>query len=415
MPRNPALDFIEAKDVLQTIDGEYVIVGKHTNPSAESLVLKIDSNGNLLWQKTYKGIHNNPYSMQTTTDGGYVVAGESGSNALVFKVDENGTIVWQKIFGGDGSDYVVGINQTADGGYTMIGSTNSFGVEDDIWVLKLNGLGDIIWQKQYGGDGGDWGVYFDKTNDGGYVIVGNTDSFDYRLMILKLDSNGEIPGCDIIGTNDINVFDGTLVAEDISLPMKSEPVTLIDTDAIVQDISAETSVICYYENPTDIDGDGVDNNPGEPLTGSMTTASFLADEDNCPEAPNGPYLGTCIAGSIEGTCIADEACGIGGICSLNQEDSYPPQGNGIGDACDCEGNFDCDDDQDGSDAVAFKVNFGRSVLSNPCESGNSCNGDFDCDGDCDGTDAAGFKFDFGRSSFNNPCPACVEGEWCIYP
>jgi hypothetical protein len=99
----------------------------------------------------------------------------------------------------------------------------------------------------------------------------------------------------------------------------------------------------------------------------------------------------------------------------NQENSYPPQGNGIGDACDCEGNFDCDGDCDGTDAATFKIDFGRSTFENPCETGNSCNGDFDCDGDCDGTDAALFKQDFGRSGFNNPCPVCVVGAWCSYP
>ena len=52
---------------------------------------------------------------------------------------------------------------------------------------------------------------------------------------------------------------------------------------------------------------------------------------------------------------------------MNQEDTYPPQGNGIGDACDCEGDFDCDGDCDGTDAATFKVDFGRSTFNNPCE------------------------------------------------
>jgi hypothetical protein len=97
-----------------------------------------------------------------------------------------------------------------------------------------------------------------------------------------------------------------------------------------------------------------------------------------------------------------------------QEDSSPPQGNGIGDACDCEGDFDCDGDCDGTDASTFKMDFGRSAFENPCEGIDPCNGDFDCDNDCDGTDAARFKLDFGRSSFNNPCPACTVGGWCNY-
>ena len=95
------------------------------------------------------------------------------------------------------------------------------------------------------------------------------------------------------------------------------------------------------------------------------------------------------------------------------DDTYPPQGNGIGDTYDCEGDFLCDGDVDGTDARAFKADFGRNLLENPCELGNLCNGDFDCDGDNDGTDAALFKEDFGRSSFQNPCSACEVGDWCI--
>jgi hypothetical protein len=85
-----------------------------------------------------------------------------------------------------------------------------------------------------------------------------------------------------------------------------------------------------------------------------------------------------------------------------------------GETCECEGNFDCDSDQDGTDAAKFKIDFGRSQFNNPCGGSDPCNGDFDCDYDCDGTDAAKFKADFGRSSFNNPCPACVVGMWCSY-
>ena len=99
---------------------------------------------------------------------------------------------------------------------------------------------------------------------------------------------------------------------------------------------------------------------------------------------------------------------------MNQDDTYPPQSNGIGNACDCEGNFDCDEDCDGTDASTFKTDFGRSTYNNLCESDDPCNGDFDCDNDCDGTDAALFKQDFGRSTLGNSCPVCVVGEWCVY-
>jgi hypothetical protein len=109
------------------------------------------------------------------------------------------------------------------------------------------------------------------------------------------------------------------------------------------------------------------------------------DIDNCPQTPN-----------------------------QGQEDFLPPGGNGIGDACECEGNFDCDGDCDGSDAATFKADFGRNEFSTPCQAGNPCNGDFDCDNDTDGTDAAAFKADFGRNEFSTPCPICTVEEWCSY-
>jgi hypothetical protein len=86
----------------------------------------------------------------------------------------------------------------------------------------------------------------------------------------------------------------------------------------------------------------------------------------------------------------------------------------IGDGCDCEGNFNCDDDCDGSDAYIFKLSFGRSSLLTPCTTDNPCNGDTDCDGDVDGVDAFTFKQDFGRNQLNNACPVCVVKKQCSY-
>lgn len=93
---------------------------------------------------------------------------------------------------------------------------------------------------------------------------------------------------------------------------------------------------------------------------------FINNGDNCPNMPNGPFLGTCTAGMKGATCTGNASCGPRGVCSMNQEDTYPPSGNGVGDACDCEGNFDCDDDVDGSDAAKFKEDFGRSKLLKGC-------------------------------------------------
>ena len=103
------------------------------------------------------------------------------------------------------------------------------------------------------------------------------------------------------------------------------------------------------------------------------------------------------------------------VYNPDQKDSYLPGGNGIGDACECEGDFDCDGDVDGWDGMFFKADLGRSAFFNSCtHNDDPCNGDFDCDGDVDGIDAALFKLDFGRNQFSNPCPACEVGKWCVY-
>ena len=145
---------------------------------------------------------------------------------------------------------------------------------------------------------------------------------------------------------------------------------------------------------------------------------IISEEDNCPITPNGPDQGTCTSGDPDRfgrPCMNDSECGIDGFCSMNQEETYLPGNGGIGDACYlCESDFDFDSDVDGTDAAAFKQDFGRNTYSNPCVDGNPCTGDFSCDHDVDGSDASLFKEDFGRNIYYKPCPASVAGEWCNY-
>ena len=138
--------------------------------------------------------------------------------------------------------------------------------------------------------------------------------------------------------------------------------------------------------------------------------------DNCPLIPNGPDLGTCIAGAsykIGRPCMSDVECGTGGFCSMNQEDTNE---DGIGDACYlCECDFDCNGAVDANDITSFLADFGRSEFNDPCTTGNPCNGDVDCNGAVDADDVTKFLEDFGRNEFNDPCPACEVGNWCVYP
>jgi hypothetical protein len=81
----------------------------------------------------------------------------------------------------------------------------------------------------------------------------------------------------------------------------------------------------------------------------------------------------------------------------------------------CEVDFTCDGDVDADDVTLFLVDFGRNTFNNPCTNADPCNGDVNCDVNVDAFDVGTFLEDFGRSQFSNPCPACVTGDWCVYP
>ena len=101
----------------------------------------------------------------------------------------------------------------------------------------------------------------------------------------------------------------------------------------------------------------------------------------------------------------------------SQADNYPPGGNGIGDACDCEADFDCDApglDVDATNLTQLLWDFGRSLFNDPCTNGRPCFGDFTCDSDVDADDISKLLEDFGRSLWDKSCPPCVPADWCVY-
>ena len=213
-------------------------------------------------------------------------------------------------------------------------------------------------------------------------------------------------------TSDTFSFDNTQRDQSFQILTTKEPdYTVFDEGVHILKI-AEEQVADNDGVPGDGDNSGI---PGDNFCNGSTENC----DDNCPDVQNGPDGGTCTAGAtykIGRPCLNDSDCEVDGFCSMNQEDTYPSGGDGIGDVCFlCESNFDCDGDVDGTDAAKFKLDFGRSTFFNPCTNAEQCKGDFDCDSDCDGTDAAKFKEDFGRSVFSNPCPACIVGDWCSYP
>ena len=190
----------------------------------------------------------------------------------------------------------------------------------------------------------------------------------------------------------------------------------IDCDGVLDNDDNCTDVYNPSQEDTDEDGigDACDNCPNSP-DDDIDNDNICNDIDNCLTTPNGSNLGTCIYGNVGKSCTGWEDCGSGvNSCSMNQEDTYPPQGNGIGDACDCESDFDCSGSVDSLDVEHFLWDFGRSQYNDPCTNERWCYGDFLCDGSVDAADVTKFLEDFGRSEFFNPCPACEVGDWCVY-
>ena len=370
--------------IKQTADGGYIVVGytqSYGAGSADTWVFKLDPNGNVTWGKTFgsgdselgadiqqtfdqfgvpdgyivAGIKNGAWilrlnnngsiiwetrndlgiiSIQQTTDGGYIAAcgNAVGGDPVVLKLNSSGALDWAKKYGETG--HVVGnvrsINKTSDGGYILLGA-----IDSNLLVLKLDSNGEILWQKMYGGNGTETPNYsIEQTTDGGYILAGWTPSFGVSddCLVVKIDANGEIPGCDIMETTNLTVTAISVSELATDYISNNYPGTVTVTDITPQDSSAEISVVCCYDTDdydedgigdacddcTDKDGDGY-GNPGFP--------SNTCPLDNCPYDYN------------PGQDDYDED-EIGDVCDNCPDDYNPDQkdtdNDDIGDVCDIE-------------------------------------------------------------------------------
>ena len=184
-------------------------------------VIKINENGSLEWSKTFGGSQNEKAeAIEPTSDGNYVIAGYSDSNDddvdsnngdfdfWLLKINGNGDLIWENNYGGSLSDWGFDVKQMADGGFLMVGSTFSNDVDVsinngfyDYWVIKTDADGVLLWEKNFGGTLEERAYSLSLTSDGGAVITGTSNSSDwdvnsnngsYDYWIIKIDNNGNL-------------------------------------------------------------------------------------------------------------------------------------------------------------------------------------------------------------------------------
>ncbi len=192
--------YYETGSLQKCSDGGYII-------AAATQLIKTDSAGNLLWEKP---LGESAEFVRQSSDGGFIICSTTDVNystkyydIAVIKTDANGDTSssvgsWKRTFGGTRSDFGYGVWECADNGYIVTGTTCSYGWAAsgfgcDIWLLKLDSTGTMLWNKTFGNIGSDLGRFVQETKDGGYVITGEIGtSFSSDVYLIKTNNLGEI-------------------------------------------------------------------------------------------------------------------------------------------------------------------------------------------------------------------------------
>ncbi len=204
----------------QTNDEGFIVSGQTFSfgaGSSDAWILKLDKDGNIQWQKRLGQQIQTDFAISVKqTPDGFIVAGATFPSSVppfdfwLIKLDLSGNVLWQKSYGGPGDDIAYSVNLTSDGGFIVSGATDSFGAGFyDLWVLKLDSAGNIQWQKTYGTPDAEFPVReIQETTDGGFIIAGTTVVSSYpndsvKAVVLKLNSTGQIQWQKSYATNDV--------------------------------------------------------------------------------------------------------------------------------------------------------------------------------------------------------------------
>ena len=226
--------------------GDRVSSSQRRHAGGDYWVIKLNANGIKEWSNYYGGsFTDTAYDAIQTEDNGYIIVGSSDSNDVdvannkgsydfwVIKISNTGDLVWEKSFGGSEIDEARAISNTADGNYLVVGDTRSANIDvsqnrgaADLWMIKINSEGSLIWEKTLGGTSFDVGRSVSKTQDNGFLIAGSSRSSDGDLssnkgqndaLILKINSSGDLEWQKTIGGSEVDFFYGAAELTDGSV------------------------------------------------------------------------------------------------------------------------------------------------------------------------------------------------------
>ncbi len=252
-----------AYDVKQTTNGGYILAGSTSSfgfGNTDVYLLKLDSMGQIEFQKTYGGYDNeSAKAVVQLTDGSYVIAGYTSSkgfggyDAYIIKTDNLGNLIWEKTFGGTDWDFCNSMVATADGGFILAGSTTSFGYGNtDGYIIKLDATGTEQWHKIVGGTKADEFKSIIQTTDGGYALAGQTKSYNDSLgdaWVFKLNANGDSIWSNTYGGNKEDYFSNLIELPNLNLYFVGANKSHTNTsNSINWQYSINTNNITIYNN-----------------------------------------------------------------------------------------------------------------------------------------------------------------------
>jgi len=281
-------------DILQTKDGGFAILGYSTSSdldvpvnagSQDFWMIKLDANGTISWSKTfgYLGADFGTTLLQTA-DNSYLITGvldvtasggqgnsrnsqrHAGGDIWAIKLSENGDLQWSKYFGGSFTDAPFGIVETEDHNFIIAGSSDSADVDIsnnkgsyDFWVLKITSNGSLLWERSFGGSEIDEARAITATNDGNFIIVGDTRSADKDVSnnhgaadvwIIKMNTDGNLIWEKTIGGSSFDVARSVAKAQDNGFIISGSSRSLNDgftnqgqNDALLLKIDAEGNLV----------------------------------------------------------------------------------------------------------------------------------------------------------------------------